>query len=305
MHINTSVVKALMALRGISAQNLSNIVQVSMPAMIAWLSDEDLEGHGVSFESQLEVLTVLGVKGEAPRNDVVHYWRVQESFFAGVERAYWPLQIMTRAFGGAGVAFLGRESDKLIAWTAQTHFMLKFDSFTAILEVTSNPISSVKFSPELVEGLSWLQDSFGVLLPEKEYDNLQPGAMQVTELRRYLTFNAEMAKWEALREQAFEKGILAHQVAGVLESIQPALPGITQPATEERPTKRVAAQEPSEVEVEAQTREVPREVARESRSARSASAAIPDLRSGSEDMRLFVTPVKVPVEQPVKVKRVA
>lgn len=217
MHVNISVVKALMALRGISESMLSNLAHCTEANLATWLHDigEDSE-EKVPFDTQLEILRFLGINGDAPRNDVVHYWRVHEPFFSNPNNSYWALQVMLKAFGKAQCVYLARESDPIFTLRARSRFGLKFSSFTAILDVTAHPLRAISFDPDQMVDLSWMPDAAGVLLPALEYDSLQPGAMQVPRMREYLCYSTELAQWERLREAVSAQGFSAQQVASLL-----------------------------------------------------------------------------------------
>lgn len=293
MHVNTSVVKALMHLRGVDEHTLANLLHVSSPDMHAWLYDigEDSEER-VPFEVQLEVLRVLGITGETPRPDVVHYWRIHESLFSRPAETYWALGVLLKAFGKAQAVFIAQEADPALSFKARAHFGLRFGSFYAILEVTAHPLRSISFDPESMADLSWLPDTMGVLLPEAEYAALEPGAMKVRNLQQYLTYNAEVMQWERLRDAALEKGIRAEQVAAML------LGGVSPAKEALAPKEAVAPAEPlvKHTAVEAPAAPAPAPSAVQ-------PAALPDRRAEQEEMRLFVTPVRNP--DATHIKRVA
>lgn len=284
-YIDTAVVRALMSLRGISAETLCSLAHVTRADMLAWLNEEgDSHDERVEFDTQLEILRMLGIAGEAPRPDVLHFWRIHEPFFSRASTTYWPLETVLKAFGKAQVAYLARESDKAITFEAKTRFALKFGAFNAILEVTTHPLRSASFDPESMANLSWLPDSMGVLLPDAQYDRMEPGSMKVKGLTQFLTFTAERAQWERLREMALEKGIPADQVAAAL-----LLPG-TAPAVVTEPTPQVAPVKPArESAAEAASRlraelvDTPRPVA--------PVAPVPNPQVISEDLQFFARPV--------------
>lgn len=235
MYVNTSVVKALMYLRGVSAPEMANLTHTPVGDLNDWLDDRlDEENERVPFTVQMEVLKILGIDGEAPRPDVVHYWRTYEPFFARAEQAYWALGIMLKAFGKAQAVFISREADPVWTLRSVSHFGLKFQGFMAILEVSAHPLKSLAFDPQNIQDLSWVPETFGVLLPEDEYTRLEPGSMKVRGMTQYLTYTSEMSRWERLREAAIEHGLHAEQVAKMLlgdESV-PRIAGAAAPAEE-------------------------------------------------------------------------
>lgn len=250
MYVNTPVVKALMHLRGVDESTLANLHHITLADLQAWLyeatDDADVR---VPFETQIEVLRTLGIHDEAPRPDVVHYWRIHEGFFSRASSTYWALQTVLKAFGKAQAVFIARESDPSVLFSAKSVFGLRFAGFYAILEVTAHPLRSISFDPDEMTDISWLPDTLGVLLPEQEYLRLQPGAMRVKGLQQSLTYSAEIRQWERLRDAALEKGICAEQVAGLLAGSVPKDPLLTrqdEPAEEPvRPTAATADEAPT------------------------------------------------------------
>lgn len=310
MHVNTSVVKALMYLRGLGEPTVANLVNSTLEDFQAWLYDigEDSENR-VPFDAQLEVLRLLGIHGEGPRPDVVHYWRIHEPLFSQAVRSYWALNIVLKAFGKAQAVYIAREADPAFTLQAKAHFGLRFEGFMAILEVTAHPLRSISFDPETMPDLSWVPDTFGVLLPEAEFLKLQPGQMKVKGFTQYLTYTTEMAQWERLREAALENGIRAEQVASLLlgSSAGPLLEGNASTGT--MGTKAEAASSEPAAETEAPAPASERLFANRPAAAAAAPAEEPvptakhtaeihslqDVRGGSDDMSLFVRPVqKVP-----------
>lgn len=214
MEVNSQVVNALMSLRGIELQTLSSLAHVTLESLNKWLySGQD---DAIAFEQQLEILNFLGVRGEVPRPDVVHYWHVHEPLFSRAATNYWALSTVLKAFGPAQVAYITRDADPALSFQARAHFGLRFENFMAILSVTAHPLRSLSFNPDKMEDLTWLPEAIGVLLPAQEYEALQPGAMKVAGMTQYLTYSEELTHWERLREQAHSQGIRAEQVAQLL-----------------------------------------------------------------------------------------
>ncbi len=277
MHVNTSVVKALMYLRGVSESDLANLIHVTLADLQAWLYDQsDDSEERVPFETQLEVLKLLGIAGEAPRSDVVHYWRIHESLFSRPATTYWALHVVLKAFGKAQAVFISREADPVWTWTAKAHFGLRFEGFMAILEVTAHPLRSISLDPSNMADLTWVPETFGVLLPDAEYDRLEPGAMKVRGLTQYLTYTTERTQWERLREAALENGIRAEQVA----SLMLGQDGAPIRLTNEAPAPVV------------EHNEKPAEVKPEPAEADTARLRTMSAPAQTEDMHLFVTPVR-------------
>jgi hypothetical protein len=245
VHVNNQVVHALMHLRCVDLATLAGLAHVTAGALQSWIYQGDDEAVG--FDQQLEVLSFLGVRSESPRSDVVHYWSVHENFFSRASSSYWALQVVLKAFGDAEAAFIARDTDPALSFSAQAHFGLRFNGFMAILSVTAHPLRSVSFDPEWMEGLTWASDTLGVLIPADEYARLEPGAMQVKGMAQYLTYSAEMTQWERLREQAHAQGIRAEQVADLLlggaASVNARI-SVAQPAPVVKAAAEVAPAEP-------------------------------------------------------------
>ena len=227
-HINTEVVRALMELRGIDAPTLCKFAHVTHANMNAWLYG-DVEGdakadEAIEYDTQLEILKFLGIVGEAPRGDVIHYWRLHESFFSRAHRTYWALDVVLKAFGQAKAAFLTRAADPFISFRGKSCFALRFGSFNAILEVTTHPLRSVSFAPGEMDSVDWLPDTFAVALTDEQYLALEPGSMKVKALTKSLSYTAEAAQWERLRNLANREGVSVEHVATLLKQAHPALP---------------------------------------------------------------------------------
>lgn len=285
MHVNTAVVRALMQLRQISDYDLCNLVHVTQEEMANWLDNGAEDDESVSFETQLEILKLLGISGEAPRNDVVHYWRVHEPLFSKFEDNYWALQVILKAFGSAKAVFVTREADPAFTLQAKAHFALKFGSFMAMLEVTASPFRSIGFDPDNFQDLEWVPETFGVLLEEEEYARLQPGAFKVKGLQQYLTYNTEVSQWEKLREAALEKGISAESVASILLGGMQELRSISNAVETPSavPATEAAVAEPQATEAKAEPAK---------KTAHTSASTFASHMAAQEELSLFVTPVK-------------
>lgn len=240
--VNTNVVQALMQLRQIDELTLSRLVHVTYDDLSAWLyGDSEEADERVAFETQLEILNILGISREAPRNDIVHYWFLSESLFSRAHKTYWPLQMALKAFGPAQMAYIARESDPMWAGQPVARFGLRFAGFYAILEVSTHPLRSVSLSPDLLPELSWIPETTGVLLPAPTYDALEPGAMKVKPLQEHLTYTAEVSHWNRLRETALSQGLTAEKISALLTSTG-ALPPPASPSPD-KTASRIATSE--------------------------------------------------------------
>lgn len=228
MDVNASVVAALMQLKGLDTGTAAQLTHVPHGSLLRWLTDSATDEE-VPFDTQLELLNILGVHDDSPRNDVVHYWRIHESLFSTSSTTYAPLQTVLKAFGPAELAFVARDVDPMLCLSAKAHFALTFVNFMAVLEVTAHPLKRISLDPDTMSDLSWAPGAQGILLPELEYLSLEPGVLKVRGLHQRLTYSAEVTQWDKLRESAIEHGISAEQVAEILLGAQPAAPRIAQP----------------------------------------------------------------------------
>jgi len=242
--INTIVVKALMSLRGMSVATLASVLQVRSLDLVQWLERDEptLPAH-----RQMEVLDMLGVRGDSLRGDVVHYWRVTEPIFGRAEKVYTALHILTEAFGKAQVVYLARESDPSFSLNAKAHFGLKFPGFYAVLEVQGSPLVNLKFTPEVSPGLDWMEGSVGLLMESDRYLSLEPGAIQPEELGEQVEVVQNLLKWEQLSELAKTAKVSPDQLAAVVEKVARNQLGFTaaEPAAAEvaAPTQAAAQQQ--------------------------------------------------------------
>ena len=225
MHINPVVVKALMILKGLSGLELANIANIPEDDFNIWIDGLDESDDLIEFEKQLEILKYLGISGQGPKSEVVHHWKLHESLFSNPKVTYMPLLIVLRTFGGAQAVFLAPESDPYFSMNSKAVFGLKFEDFSAILEVTSHPFRPISFDPEmdfLTEHLSWVPDSLGVLLSEEEFKQLRPAKLKPQHLNQYLTYTSEMSNWDKLKARAIEKGIKAEDIVNLLIGYDPS-----------------------------------------------------------------------------------
>lgn len=316
MNVNISVVKALMQLTGIPMSTLAAVCHVSNRDIKAWLTDESsTESAKIDFAAQLEILKYLGVNGNHPRSDVVHYWRIHEGLFSRPSESYWPLQVLMRTFGRAQASFITREADPAFSFTAKNHFGLRFDNFLAIVEVTAHPLRNISFDPRLIPEMTWVPDMMGVLLPEHELASLEPGSLKVRTLTQYLTYTSELANWDKLRDAAMERGLRAAQVETLLldsPSVAEVVPASPEAGVQEYVLPETAL-ERVEVEIAAFEAPVapafekpaPNQVHKPGATHRAAPEVhVPvSFRAPAEepaqpdDLHLFVKPVKAAVKQ--------
>lgn len=223
--LNVEVVKALMHLRGMTLGALADYLQVQ-PSVVQRLLSGD--ATAVPEYRVPEILAALGVHGEAPRADVVHYWRVSEGLFSPVRKDYAALLIATAAFGAPKVVFLASEEDPALSVKGVVHFGLRFPTFYAILEVTPATLRNVKFDPAHPDlqyndtrkmGLHWMEGSVGLLLERREYLQLGPGALEPQQLIEQVESVQNLLKWEQLSDLAKAVKISPDQLASVIKMV--------------------------------------------------------------------------------------
>lgn len=255
--VNTDVVKAVLFLRGISLEALSNLVGETAEALAGWLDSTAPEGDELEIDSQLEVLRVIGFSGGVPRKDTVHFWRVNETLFSRASSSYWALKVLLQAFGPAQMAYIARESEPAFSTKSKFFFALSFageaggPGFYAMVEVKTHPLRTASLNPESIPLLSWAPDVMGVLLDNQKYDKLGPGSLKSPQLRGYLDYTAETRRWEALRELAQSRGLTAQQLLGVLTSVE-ELPNVAPPISaisQEAPPPLIASRAQPELSV--------------------------------------------------------
>jgi hypothetical protein len=221
MYINTNVVRALLSLRRIDGSTLANIANVWPLALDQWLSaSADNSEELIPFETQLEILRVLGVHGEIPRNDMVHYWFVHEPLFSRSSRNFWALEALTEAFGPAEVFFFTPETDPFSATEAKAVFGLQFSSFKAVLEVSAHPLRNHGFDPSKVAGTQWASGNAGVLVSQDYFEQIAPGRMTPTLFESQLNASKEASAWLRLNTLAKDNKIGADQLELLLLSAQ-------------------------------------------------------------------------------------
>lgn len=221
MKVNTVVVRALMTLRLIDDATLAHMLQIPATKLYAWLYEEDADA--VAYHRQLEVLALLGIDDNVPRDDVVHHWTVVEPWFGQPTSIYWALEVMTRAFGRAHAVFVAPESDPAIAFKAVARYGLRFDRFYALLEVRAPAVRSIRFDPAEIPGLSWMPGNFGLLLEHERMPELLPGAMPVEQFADDVNIPQELLKWERLSKLASTTHIKPEDLAKWIVSNNPQL----------------------------------------------------------------------------------
>lgn len=217
MFINTRVVVALMRLRSIGIETLGGLLHVPQSSLIDWLVHE--KDEAVEFETQLEALRLLGINNDKPRNDVVHYWRVVEPFFGNTHDIYSDVSVIIETFGTAEAVHITPTADPLLTTQAKSHFGLRFKGFYAMLEVTGHPLRSLRFDPEKLNGLEWVDGVQCVMLEPADYLKLEPGAMRVGGIQQHLSYNENRAAWDELQAKAAQRALSPEALAAVVEAL--------------------------------------------------------------------------------------
>lgn len=213
--IDTTVVRSIMALRGITSNQVAQMLQAKASSVSAWLAGQS--NHGLDYVRQMEALDLLGVRGENLRHDVVHHWSVDEPLFGSAAKIYFPLKVLTDAFGPAQVAMLAPEEEPVFSTRARALYLLRFPGFFAVLEVRGHALLNFRFDPTAVEGLSWSEGSIGLLLEPAKYASIEPGSLTPDELQGHVSAIQDAMKWEQLSQAAAEVKITPDQIAALLK----------------------------------------------------------------------------------------
>lgn len=182
--VNTSVVRALMTLRRISADSLANSLQVSPVDLKTWLMGSvDTSPTIISEDDQMQALKILGISGESLRPDVIHYWYIDEGVFdASAKQDYDSLMAVISSFGAADVIHLDQNSEDLITLKSEVYFMLKFTAgFTSIIKVTFPVFKSHSFHLKVGDSVAWVAESANTAILSKDmFDKLESKRLNPT-----------------------------------------------------------------------------------------------------------------------------
>lgn len=199
MYVNTEVVAALMALKGVSVADLTRVTGIPRSKVKLWLAGY-VEEDVLPPSLQVALLAALGVHGDTLRGDMVHNWDIYEpTLFGSAAAARDPLETVISAFGGsAQAAYVTSEEDPFFSLTPVTVYLLRFPSFLATLRVHASLLRPCRFEPDKVDGLSWATDNVGVLLDADEYAKVAAGEIGAKPLQRLLSVTSEPSRWDAL-----------------------------------------------------------------------------------------------------------
>jgi hypothetical protein len=239
MYVNTRIVKALMSLRGVSLAMLSQVTGISTFALQTWLNpppsapeksegDEDDDDDRLPFDRQLEILKILGIIGDFPREDILHHWKIAEPWWGDSAQAYEPLKVLLMCFGGAEVTYFAKDQDPYFSLFGRTHFGLTFDKFRVVLEVVTPPFKSVGFSPESLPNLKWSETGPLLSLPMDRYQILvEHGETSPKTYDKERLMLIQDFQWKRLEKLADERAVAPIELARwILEKVPEHPPGL-------------------------------------------------------------------------------
>lgn len=213
MFVNTTVVRALMTLRGFTRSSLAKTAGVREDNLRAWLADSDSSDLCMAKKNQILVLRALGIEGELPRPDTVHAWLLDESSRSGRQAGLDALQIVLEAFGKAEVIHFGRDTDPVFTFSEDVFFGLRFSEFRVVLRVKPGFLRDVQFAPESCANLEWAKENAICMLPEQRYQQIVKSDVTSSEFEDYVRGQVELEKWESLHLLAREHNIGADSIA--------------------------------------------------------------------------------------------
>lgn len=211
--VNTTVVRALMVLRGLNQKSLAKLAGVREDNLRAWLSGAESADLCMARKNQILVLRALGVDEESPRSDTVHAWYLDESSSRSTQEGLDALSIIISAYENAAVMHFGADEDSPFTLSQCSHFGLRFSSFRVVLTVKPGFFRDVKFSPDEVRGLAWAKQNPVCFLPGFRFEQLANADVTPTEFDDFAAGQVELAKWENLHLLAREHQIRAEDIA--------------------------------------------------------------------------------------------
>ena len=211
--VNTTVVKALMVLRGLNPKTLSKVAGVREDNLRAWLSGSESADLCMARKNQILVLRALGVDEESPRSDTVHAWALDERSARTREQGVDALSVIVSAYDDAEVMHFGADEDSAFTLSQCSHFGLRFSNFRAVLTVRPGFFRDVKFSPDEVRGLAWADENPVCLLPAFRFEQISNADVTPTEFEDFTCGQVELSKWENLHLLAREHQIRAEDIA--------------------------------------------------------------------------------------------
>lgn len=211
--VNTTVVRALMVMRGLTQKSLAKLAGVREDNMRAWLSGSESADLCMARKNQILVLRALGVDEEAPRSDTVHAWYLDESSSRSTQEGLDALKVILSAYEDATVMHFGADEDSPFTLSQCSHFGLRFSSFRVVLTVKPGFFRDVKFSPDEIRGLAWADVDPVCFMPSFRFEQLSNADVTPTEFDDFAGGQVELAKWENLHLLAREHQIRAEDIA--------------------------------------------------------------------------------------------
>lgn len=211
--VDTTVVRALMSVRGLEQKTLAKLAGVREDNLRAWLSGAESADLCMSRKNQIQVLRALGVDEESPRADTVHAWVLDESSRQRREEGLEALGILVEAYGEATVVHFGADEDKAFTFSETSAFGLRFATFCAVLTVKPGFFREVRFHPELVPGMSWADGNAVCLLPDFRFEQLSSSDITPAEFDDFAAGQVELEKWGNLHLLAREHHIRPEDIA--------------------------------------------------------------------------------------------
>jgi hypothetical protein len=211
--VNTTVVRALMTLRGLNRTLLAKLAGVREDNLRAWLSGADSAELCMARKNQILVLRSLGVDEESPRSDTVHAWVLDESSATRRSEGLDALQTIVSAYQEAEVVHFGPDEDSAFSFSQTSIFGLRFEGFRVVLTVKPGFFRDVQFSPDSVKGLVWASENPVCMLPSYRFEQMANADITPAEFDDFAAGQVELAKWENLHLLAREHHIRAEDIA--------------------------------------------------------------------------------------------
>lgn len=214
MKITLSLIHALMRLKHVDVHELARNAGVPEQNLMRWLDNEPGHEKYLQARSQREVLRVLGIEDGRMRSDIVHYWHMEERYFAPAGRVYEALVEVAKAAGPCeivGVAPEGGLTDGLANYGV---FGLCWDGWRALVIVTTPLFRRIRLRPETLPDCTWLDFAQGRCLTVKRgtFFRVVEGDLTPTEFDCLTLGKCDTDEWERVRLLAREARLTASDV---------------------------------------------------------------------------------------------
>jgi len=223
MYVRTSVVQALMRLRGHNIVSLSSATGTRAQNLEAWFQSSEGTDAYVNRRNQAEILRMLGIEGVQLRSDFVHHWKIAEKF-GSRGRAFDDLQIALYTFGKAYAVSFHQMNEKAFSFNRKQFFALRFETACVLLEVETPLIRSSAFDAAKLEELEWrtvegVENPHIVLLTPPDYQRMSNGDLTVGEFDALANETGDtLERWAKLHLMAREYDITADDVEKFITS---------------------------------------------------------------------------------------